>query len=222
MSNSFLKFASITKKLSMSIIGIFLAVFLIVHLGINLLLLKSDGGEAFAAAVEFMGSNPLIKVFEWVLFAAFIIHIVLGIALWIHNKKARPVKYAKSNSTETSFMSKYMIHTGIIIFVFLILHFIHFYFVKVGLVDVPAVAENNHDFYSIAIALFSQPLYSIIYIFSFLVLGFHLNHAIQSGFQSLGLNHSKYTPAIKLISTIYAIAITVGFTVIPIYFLITA
>ncbi len=98
----------------------------------------------------------------------------------------------------------------------------HFYFVKVGLVSAPAGAASSHDFYAMAEMLFSQPLYSIIYIFSFLVLGFHLNHSIQSGFQSLGLNHSKYTPAIKLISTIYAIAITVGFTVIPIYYLITA
>lgn len=219
MSNSFLNFASITKKVSMSIIGLFLAVFLIVHLGINLLLLKGDGGTAFGAASEFMGTNPVIKVFEWVLFAAFIIHIILGIALWIYNRKARPVRYVKATASETSFMSKYMIHTGIIVFIFLIIHFINFYFVKIGLVAVPEGAHGNHDFYNMAIILFQQPLYSIIYIISLLGLGFHLNHAIQSGFQSLGWNHSKYTPIVKAASTIYSLAITIGFIVIPLYFL---
>lgn len=220
MSNSLLNYASITKKISMSIIGLFLAVFLLVHLTINLMLLLKDGGESFRAAAEFMGTNPVIKVFEIVLFAAFIVHILLGIILWFQNKASRPVGYQKANVTKTSFMSKYMIHTGIIIFIFLMLHFINFYFVKIGLVNGLMGEDGHPDFYNSAIELFKQPLYSAIYIVSFLALGFHLNHAIQSGFQSLGWDHSKYTPAIKFISTAYALLITVGFTIIPIYFLI--
>jgi succinate dehydrogenase / fumarate reductase cytochrome b subunit len=218
MSKSLLHFASITKKISISIIGLFLSVFLVVHLGINLLILKTDP-SAFAAAVEFMGTNPVIRVFEVVLFAAFILHILVAIFLWFQNKQARPIDYARPNESKTSFMSKYMIHTGIIIFIFLILHFIHFYFVKVGLVNVPEGAEGQHDFYNMARNLFAIPLYSGIYILSFLALGFHLNHAIQAGFQSLGLNHTKYTPCIKNFSTIFAVIITLGFTFIPIYLL---
>lgn len=219
MSNSLLNYASITKKISMSIIGLFLAVFLLVHLTINLMLLLNDGGESFRAAAEFMGTNPVIKVFEYVLFAAFIIHILLGIILWFQNNAARPVGYQRANVSKTSLMSKYMIHTGIIIFIFLILHFINFYFVKIGLVTGLMGEDGHPDFYNSAIELFKQPLYSAIYIVSFLALGFHLNHAIQSGFQSLGLEHSKYTPAVKIISTLYALLLTIGFSIIPIYFL---
>jgi len=222
MSNSLLNYASITKKITMSLIGLFLAVFLVVHLVINLMLLLNDGGESFTAAAEFMGTNPFIQVFEKVLFAAFIIHILLGIVLWLQNKSARPVGYYKANVSETSLMSKFMIHTGVIIAIFLVLHFIHFYFIKIG-IDLKGTAvmvDGHPDFYTMAINLFKQPLYSVIYLISFLALGFHLNHAIQSAFQSMGWEHSKYTPFIKGLSTVYAIFITVGFSIIPIYFLI--
>ncbi len=224
MSNSLLKYASITQKISMSILGLFLAVFLLVHLTINLMLLLPDQGEAFRAAAEFMGTNPFIMVFEYVLFAAFFVHILLGIILWFQNNQARPVAYAKANVSETSFFSKYMIHTGIILLIFLILHFVHFYFAKIGLVTPGATymfeGHEHPDFYTMAIALLKQPMYAVIYIISFLALGFHLNHAIQSGFQSLGLEHSKYTPFVKKMSTVYALIIAVGFSIIPIYFLL--
>jgi succinate dehydrogenase / fumarate reductase cytochrome b subunit len=222
MSNTVVRYASITKKITMSIIGLFLAVFLVVHLSINLLMLNGDEGVAFAAAAEFMGTNFLIKIFEKVLFAAFILHIVLGIFLWWYNRQSRPVRYVKQSASKTSPGSKFMIHTGIIVLIFLVLHFIHFYFVKIGIVAVPEGAADKHDFYHMAINLFQMPLYSIIYILSFIGLGIHMNHAFQSAFQSLGLEHTKYTGAIKAFSTLYAILITIGFSIIPIYFLVTA
>lgn len=220
MSNTVVRYASITKKITMSIIGLFLAVFLVVHLSINLLLLLGDGGEAFTAAAEFMGTNIFIVIFEKVLFIAFILHILLGIFLWWYNRNARPVKYVKSNVSKTSAGSKFMIHTGIIVFIFLILHFIHFYFIKIGLVE-PPVGIDKHDFYTMAFLLFNNVLYSVIYIISFIGLGIHMNHAFQSAFQSLGLEHSKYTPWIKGISTVYAFVISIGFSIIPIFIMLT-
>ncbi len=216
MSDSFLKYASITKKITMSIIGLFLAVFLIVHAVINLMLLANDDGESFRAAAHFMATNPFIKIMEPVLFLAFFIHVVLGIILYFQNKAARPIGYYKANVSETSFMSKYMIHTGIIIAIFLVLHFINFYFAKIGLVPGIMGEDGHPDFYAMAMVLFKDPLYVAIYVVSFFALGFHLNHAIQSAFQSLGLEHSKYTPFIKGLGTVYAIAITIVFSIIPV------
>jgi len=221
MSNSLLNYASITKKITMSLIGLFLAVFLVVHVVINLMLLLPDGGEWFRASAEFMGTNPFIQVFEKVLFAAFALHMILGIILWLQNNAARPTGYYKANVSETSLMSKFMIHTGIIIGIFLVLHFVHFYFMKIHLVTPNYLLEDGHpDFYLEAINLFKSPLYSVIYLISFLALGFHLNHAIQSAFQSMGWEHSKYTPFIKGLSTVYAVLITAGFSIIPIWFLL--
>jgi succinate dehydrogenase / fumarate reductase cytochrome b subunit len=205
----------------MSLIGLFLAVFLVVHVVINLMLLLPDGGEWFRASAEFMGTNPFIQVFEKVLFAAFALHMILGIILWLQNNAARPTGYYKANVSETSLMSKFMIHTGIIIMIFLVLHFVHFYFMKIHLVTPNYLLEDGHpDFYLEAINLFKSPLYSVIYLISFLALGFHLNHAIQSAFQSMGWEHSKYTPFIKGLSTVYAVLITAGFSIIPIWFLL--
>ncbi len=221
-----LHYSSLTKKFIMALVGLFLAVFLIVHLGINLFLLPltENHVEIFDIAVHFMSTNPLIKVFEVVLFGGFLIHIVFGLILQIQNWMARPVRYKREGFSHTSFFSKYMIHTAIIIFIFLAIHFINFYFVKLGFTEAPEgpmVVSNNHDFYHMAINLFSNTWYSVLYIVLIIILGFHLNHAIQSAFQSLGLNHSKYTPFIKAVGTIYSIVIPLGFITIPVYFLIS-
>ena len=214
--------SSIGKKLLMSLAGLFLAMFLVVHLGINLTLLLNDGGDTFRIGVEFMTTNPLIKIMEIVLFGGFIVHIIWAVILQIQNWMARPSRYAVTNNSQTSFFSKYMIHSGAVIFVFLCLHFVNFYFVKLGLTEAPQgvmPVESEHDFYNMAINLFSQPAYSIIYVGFMIFLSFHMNHAFQSAFQTIGVNHSKYTPAIKWIGLIYSIVIPAGFAIIPIYFL---
>ena len=211
--------SSIGKKLTMALAGLFLCVFLVIHLTINLLMLLGDGGATFEKAVAFMGL-PIMKVLEVVLFAGFLLHIIYGIIAVIRNMIARPVGYAVANNKQTSFFSKYMVHTGIIIALFLVLHFMHFYFVKLGIVPVPAAANGNpHDFYHMAIALFSNPFYSWMYVAVMMFLGFHLNHALQSAFQTMGWNHPLYTPIIKWVGTLYSIGIAVGFSIIPIYFM---
>ncbi|MEI7933434.1 MAG: succinate dehydrogenase cytochrome b subunit [Chlorobiaceae bacterium] len=213
-----LLYSSITKKVLMALAGLFLVTFLCVHLGINLMLLKNDGGRAFSEAAAFMGTNPVIKLAEIVLFAGFLLHIVFGLIVSAQNRSARPTAYAKSNSSETSFFSKYMFHTGIIVFIFLALHFCDFYFIKIGLVA-PPPGIAVHDFYSRTLLLFSTPQYSLFYIVSFIFLGIHLNHALQSAFQTLGWNHSKYTDAVKLIGSVYSVVIAIGFSIVPVYVL---
>ena len=202
--------SSLTKKLVMALVGLFLILFLIVHLSINLLLL-SDDPVKFNKAAHFMASNKIIKIFEVVLFLAFVIHIIWGIILQIQNWLARPKRYLRYHSSQTSFFSKYMIYLGGIILIFLIIHFINFYFVKLGWVE--GDAEN---FYGMAYALFSIPVYTIIYVLCFIFLAFHLHHAFQSAFQTIGWNHPKYTPAIKFIGTIYSIIVPLGFAIIPV------
>ena len=120
MSSSLVHFSSITKKIWMALLGLFLMVFLVIHLGINLCLLRNDGGYWFNEAAHFMGVNYVVKVFEVILFAGFIFHIILGIILQIKNWMSRPVHYKVSNKSTTPFLSKYMIYTGGIILIFLI------------------------------------------------------------------------------------------------------
>jgi succinate dehydrogenase / fumarate reductase, cytochrome b subunit len=219
MAISLLKTASITKKLTMGIAGLFLMAFLVVHLGINLLMLKGDNGFLFSKAVNFMTESVFIRLFEFVLFAAFIIHILIGAALKLYNWRARPVRYKVSPRSDSSFFSRYMIWTGLVIFTFLIIHFMNFYFVKLGFVDKPDVARHTHDFYRMAVALFQTPLYFWIYVVLIAFLGLHLYHAFQSFFQTLGFQHGKYFGWIKGIGAAYAIVISTGFIIIPVYFM---
>ena len=205
----------------MAFLGLFLMVFLVVHLGINLCLLRSDGGAWFNAAAHFMGTNYIVKVFEMALFAGFILHIAIGIILQIQNWMSRPVRYLVTNKTDTPFLSKYMIYTGGIVLIFLIIHFMNFYFIKLGWVSTPHISpEGEPEFYLIAQELFLQPFYSFLYIVLFVVLGFHLNHAFQAAWQTLGVNHPQYNNCITRFGTFYAIIVPLGFIIIPIYFLL--
>jgi len=206
----------------MSLAGLFLISFLVVHLGINLCLLRSDGGEWFKAAAHFMGTNYIVKVMEVGLMAGILIHIFWAIALAYQNLMARGKnRYAKTNHSQTSFFSKYMVHSGLIIFAFLALHFVNFYFKKLGLieVDVPMGPDGHPDFYMESIVLFQQPIYSWIYVAFFVFLAFHLHHAFQSAFQTLGINHKTYSPIIKSLGVAYSIIVPLGFAIIPLYFL---
>ena len=204
----------------MALLGAFLLIFLLIHLTINLFLLRQDDGLWFNAAANFMGTNYVVKIFEVVLFAGFIFHILLGIILQIRNWMSRPVRYQVTNKSTTPFLSKYMIYTGGIVLFFLIIHFMNFYFIKLGWVgeNAPRI-DDEPNFYLIAQQLFSVPGYSILYIALFIMLGFHLYHAFQSAFQSLGLNHKTYTPVISFLGTLYSIIIPLGFIIIPVYFL---
>ncbi|MFO7721604.1 MAG: succinate dehydrogenase cytochrome b subunit [Bacteroidales bacterium] len=218
MSNNFIQFASISKKVTMGIAGLFLILFLLVHLGLNLLLLRPDGGEWFRSASHFMGSNYIVKVFEIVLILAFLIHMLMGVLLWLQNRLARPRKYFRTNRSDTAFMSKYMFHTGVVVLTFLVIHFLNFYFVKLGIVS-PPEGIDSHDFYTMAGMLFSNTTYTVIYLVALLVLGIHLNHAFQSAFQTLGLNHNKYYTLLKRAALVYAVVVAGGFMLIPFYYL---
>lgn len=203
-------FASISKKFVMALAGLFLLTFLPVHLGINFMLLKGDP-EPFNKAAHFMATFPIVKIVEIILMAAILIHIIYGLLIQIQNWIARPVGYQTRQKSETSFFSKFMIWTGGTILIFLLIHFFNFYFVKLGLVQ-----GDPENFYNMAHQLFQITGYNILYLICFLLLGLHLYHAFGSVFQTLGLNHRIWTPIIKVLSVIYAIAIPAGFASIPI------
>ncbi|MBN1339152.1 MAG: succinate dehydrogenase cytochrome b subunit [Bacteroidales bacterium] len=213
--------SSLTKKFVMAFAGLFLITFLFVHLVINMLVLLPSG-NAFNIAAHFMGTNVIIKVFEVVLFGGFFIHIIYGLIVQFQNWLARPVRYRVEGWSHTSPFSKFMIHTAVIVFIFLVLHIIDFYFKAKFLGAAPPVEINGKEYHDLAIMViekFKMPVYVVVYIISFVILGFHLHHGFQSGFQSLGLNHPTYTPFIKGLSLLVSVVIPAGFTIIPLVIL---
>jgi len=215
--------SSIGKKLMMSLAGIFLLSFLLVHLVINLLFFIFDDPMVYNKVAHFMGSNVLIKIFEIVLFGGILLHVIYALILQVQNWIARPQRYSKTNYSNTSFFSKFMIHTAIIILVFLVIHLADFYLkAKFGrALEIEVDGVMYHDFASEMIDKFKMLPFVIFYIAAFIFLGFHLIHGFQSAFKTLGLEHKTYTPIIKVVANIYTFIIVAGFTLIPllIYFM---
>jgi succinate dehydrogenase / fumarate reductase cytochrome b subunit len=206
--------SSLGRKMVMGITGLFLASFLVIHLIGNLALYTDPAG--FNEYTKFMSTNGLIRVMEIVLVLGFGSHIVDAILLTKANNKARPVKYAMDKK-KSSWYSRNMGLTGSVILAFLVIH-IGTYFVPYKFGEPTLDANGLKDMYTIVINSFGKWWYSLLYIISFVILGMHLNHGFQSAFQSLGLNHPKYTPVIKKAGTIFSILITIGFISFPIYF----
>jgi succinate dehydrogenase / fumarate reductase, cytochrome b subunit len=217
MSSRF--YSSLTKKYVMSLAGLFLITFLLVHLTINLLILFDESRGLFNEAAHFMGTNPAIQTFQWVLFGGFIVHMIFGIILQIQNWLARPKGYKKKSASEENLLSKFMIHTGIIIGVFLVIHLTDFFFLKIQGLIPELVTEHGvtEDMGILVVEKFNMLGYVIFYVVALLFLGFHLDHAFQSALQSLGLTHPKYTPFFKGFSRFLAIVITLGYISIPLF-----
>lgn len=202
----------------MALTGIFLILFLTVHLTGNLQLLKHDGGKAFNTYAEFMGSNLLIQIVSKGNFLFIILHIVWALMLTIANRKARgPVGYAKPNK-KSVWASRNMGILGTIILVFLVIHIRHFY-AEVHFGNLPTQMYDGHqakDLYGEVNFWFQKDWYVALYVFSMIALGFHLWHGFASAFQTLGLNHIKYNPVINFVGKAYSILVPAGFALIPI------
>jgi succinate dehydrogenase / fumarate reductase, cytochrome b subunit len=214
--------SSIGQKLIMSLTGLFLILFLVVHLAGNLQLLNNDGGESFNIYAKFMTSNPLIKTVSYGLYAFILLHAIQGILLAVKNRKARGNKrYAVQTTANTSFASRNMALLGTLILFFLGIHMGDFWY-QMKFTDQLAVVTYDgleyKDLYAKVATTFSQPWFVVVYVVSMVVLGIHLWHGFQSAFQTLGLRHRKYTPLIQWIGRVYSVVIPVLYAIIPLVF----
>lgn len=223
--NWFSKFltSSIGRKLIMSLTGLFLIIFLVVHLVGNLQLLIDDGGEQFNLYAKFMTSNPFIKLASYLLYTFIALHAIQGLLLWRYNRKSRgSERYAVKTTANSGFAARNMGPLGTILLIFILLHMWQFWFqMKTGeleIVNYDGVAAR--DLYAIVDIAFRQWYFVAFYVFSMAAVGFHLWHGFQSAFQTLGLNHRKYTPVIKFLGKAYSVLIPAAFALIPVYFFI--
>ncbi len=209
--------SSIGKKLVMAFTGLFLCSFLMVHLygNSNLFGDPAKAKESFDGFSKFMSTFPPIRLLEIGLALGFLLHILQGTILYFQNKQARPISYAKMPGNETSSLfSRTMIWSGALVLFFLIVHIDTFF------VDVRLAQGHEASMYDAVRSTFENPVYSGFYVVALAFLAFHLNHGFQSAFQSLGMNHKKYTPIINGVGLAYSILIPLGFATMPIYFLI--
>ena len=212
--------SSLAKKYWMSLTGLFLCLFLVVHLAGNLTLLQdpATAGPAFNVYTEFMTSFPLIKITSYLLYFSILFHAIDGVLILTReNQKARPINYAYSKPERNSiWASRNMGILGTAILVFIVIHMSNFWF-KYKFTELPLGPDGLPDMYSVVVSSFHTGWYTALYVLSMIVLGFHLWHGFASAFQTLGLNHPKYTPVIKAVGKIYSVVIPALFAIIPIY-----
>ena len=213
--------STIGRKFLMALSAMFLLVFLLIHLSVNLLSIFSE--DAFNAASHFMGYNPLIQfVMQPVLVAGVIFHFVMGFVLEMKNKNARPVKYAvANNSGNSSWSSRNMIISGAVILAFLGVHMYDFWMHEMNYKYVEALSINETRYWEELHAKFADLWRVIFYAVSFVLLGLHLSHGFQSSFQSIGARHPKYLKCVNTLGTWYSILIPLGFIVVAVFHFVT-
>lgn len=217
--------SSIGKKIFMSITGLFLIMFLFVHLGLNLLLLV--GEETFNQAAHFMATNPVMHIMEPVLAAGFIVHIIYATILTLQNQNARPVGYERtSQGSNCSWSSRNMYILGGLVLVFLGLHIMHFfYYIKFDkMQDLQVVYDGvkMDNAYALVTSLLELPLYAILYVAGAILLGLHMSHGFWSAFQTIGWSNDVWRKRLNVVGGLIALIFGLGFSIIPLYFLIHA
>lgn len=212
--------SSLGRKLIMALTGLFLILFLIGHVSGNSLLFKNDGGEAFNQYATFMTTNPFIKVLSYLTYISVLGHVIYSIIITSRNRKARPVPYAmRDAAANSSLSSRNMGILGTLILIFLVIHLQGFWY-QMHWGNLPYVeygGEQHKDLYSIVVFAFQELWIVALYVVSMVFLGFHLSHGFASAFQTLGLNHKKYTPVIKKLGLIFSIVVPAIFAAIPLY-----
>ncbi len=215
--------SSVGRKFSMAITGLFLITFLVVHAYVNANVLFEGAmspEERFNRAANFMGSNIVIRIMEFVLFAGFILHIVQGYVLEAGNRSKRPVKYAVNPGNATSkWYSRSMGLLGTLILLFLIIHLYHFWTPSRfgGLEEANYNGTEMHNLYARMQEVFSQLWVVILYVLGCFSLSWHLLHGFQSAFHTLGVNNKKYTPLIRSLGVGFSIIIPLVFALMPIF-----
>ena len=212
--------SSIGRKFAMALSAFFLMIFLLQHFLINVTSVFS--ADLFNELSHFMGTNPLLNfALQPVLIFGVIFNFVMGFVLELKNNSARKVKYAKnSGGANSSWMSRNMIWSGLVILAFMVLHFIDFWIPEINTKYIQGDMTGLHDgefrYFHELQEKFLSPARVGAYVLAFVFLAMHLLHGFMSAFQSIGANN-KYTKSLQGFAKVYAIGIPLGFIIIALY-----
>ena len=206
----FLLGSSVGKKMLMAVTGLAMIGFLAVHLLGNTMAFV--GAEAFNDYAKKLHSlQPYLTVFNIGLVAVALVHIGIGLLLFLENRRARPTKYAVyKNPGGRTLGSDTMPYTGVLILIFVIVHLFKFTFVD----------KSETPIYQLMATTFSNPFWVIMYVAAMIVVALHISHGFWSMAQTFGLNHPSHMPLIMKLGWLVTFAFGIGFGILPIYLII--
>ena len=213
--------SSITKKLIMSISGLFLIVFLLLHMTINFFSVIDTVAGSYGAAdglfqkgCDFM-ALPIITIMVPVLAAGFFVHIIYAFILSYGNYKARGTqRYAVANKTKAeSWAAKNMLILGVVVLGVVAFHLNHFW-AKMQLLEFQGHHAENP--YMLLNATFQNLAWVVVYIVWFVALGLHLCHGFWSAFQSMGLSNKNWEKRLLYVGYVVVAIIVLGFAAVAV------
>ncbi|MGI8951727.1 MAG: succinate dehydrogenase [Chitinophagaceae bacterium] len=220
--------SSVGKKLIMGLTGIFLILFLIVHVGLNACIWANDHGKMFNVAANFMGSIIVIRIIEIGLFVFIFLHAIQGLLLDASNKTKRGVGYAIDYGNRGSkWYSRSMGLLGTLILLFLIIHWFNFWIPsrftgvkdlngKEMLFTVPGTNVQVHNLFALMQITFSNLWIVIIYVLGCISLAYHLAHGFQSAFRTIGVHNKRYLTMLVWLGYAFAIIVPLAFAMMPV------
>jgi succinate dehydrogenase / fumarate reductase cytochrome b subunit len=210
--------SSVGTKILIGLTGLFLVVYLVIHIVGNLMIL---GGPAmFNKYAYTLEGNPLIPIIEILLLAVFLVHVYKTVRMYVGNQAARPSRYAQKKfagpPSRKTIASTTMIFSGLWLLLFIVIHVRVF---RYG----PEYewAAGGRDLYRLEMETFSNPLVVAFYVVSMVVVGSHLWHGASSAFQSIGADHPTWTPRMLAAGKTLAVLIAAGFIFIAVWAYVT-
>jgi succinate dehydrogenase / fumarate reductase, cytochrome b subunit len=212
--------SSVGTKLLIGLTGLGLFAYMVLHLIGNVLIFA--GTETFNAYSHTLISNPLILPVEIGLLAIFLLHVYKAITNYLSNTAARPIRYARKkgadHTSRKSLASSTMIWSGLVLFVFIVIHVWQFkfgtWYETGGEIPIRDLARTEFE-------VFSRPGWVLLYVVATVLVGLHLRHGISSAFQSIGVDHPVYTRRLTTWGIVLAVLIGGGLAIIPVWVYLT-
>lgn len=217
--------SSVGKKLIMGFTGVFLILFLIVHVGLNACIWANDDGVMFNKAAHFMGETVVPRILEIGLFLGIILHIIQGMTLEIQNKKKRSIGYQiPLGNRGSKWYSRSMGLLGTLILLFLIMHIYHFWTPSrlggIGNIHELGVVNYNGkeylNLYAEMVTVFQSLVIVVLYVLGCISLGYHLMHGFHSAFRTLGLHNQRYVRIVRTCGVAFSIIVPFAFAMMPV------
>jgi succinate dehydrogenase / fumarate reductase cytochrome b subunit len=206
--------AAIGKKVVMAVTGVILFGYVLAHLIGNLQIYSPDTQQINNYAHFLHAHVVLLWAVRALLLASVVLHITASVQLWRLKQKARPEAYVKKDDLPASYAARTMIWSGPIIAAFVIFHVLHL--TVGGVLPLHTLPDGDMDVRANVITGFQNPAVAIFYIIAMALLCMHLYHGLWSMFQSLGVNHPRYTPIIKKFAAAFAWFVAIGNISIPV------
>lgn len=222
--------SSIGRKVLNGLTAFGLVLYVVLHLIGNLTLYgeptaSEQAFNEYAAALHDFGVG--LWILEILLLVAFLIHAYLGVRLWAKNRAARKERYAagqrtKGGPSKFNLMSKTMAWSGVVLFIFVVVHVLQMRFgLFVNAEDFALPDSDMLNLYQLVDVTFEEPGWVVFYCVAVGFMGLHLRHGVWSMFQSLGVMNAQWTKILYPVAAVVAVLLFLGFFFIPIYMFFT-